>query len=87
MTTAVEIAHKAKEELVRLTGLEADTVSAIKRDTKGWWVTVSMIELKRIPEATDLLGSYEAILDDEGELVSYRRTRRYLREQITEEEQ
>jgi hypothetical protein len=81
-----EIALRAKEHLTLLTGLQADTVSSLIRDEQGWHVTADLIELKRIPESTDMLGTYEVLLDDLGNLISYERTRRYLRNQISEEE-
>ena len=46
---------------------------------------MDLIELKRIPESTDVLASYEALLDDEGNLLRYQRTRRYLRQEIMEQ--
>ncbi len=38
-----------------------------------------MIEDRRIPSSTDMLALYEVVLDMDGELLSYRRTRRYTR--------
>jgi hypothetical protein len=32
-----------------------------------------------------VLAAYETLLDDEGNLLSYQRTRRYRRDQVTEE--
>ena len=42
-------------------------------------VTVEVVEDRRIPSSTDLMSTYEAELDGDGELMSYRRTRRYPR--------
>jgi len=86
MTKAPEIAQRAKAQLAELTGLKPGTVSALTKDEEGWHVTVDLIELKRIPEATDVLAAYEALLDDEGNLIAYQRTQRYYRGQVTEEE-
>ena len=80
----IEIARAAKQELSALTGLKPDTVSGMSREDDGWHVTVEMIDLKRIPESTDVLESYEAVLDDDGNLVSYQRIRRYLRADVME---
>jgi hypothetical protein len=85
--TGLQIAQRAKEQLAQLTKLTPDTVSAFTRDEQGWHVTVELIELKRIPEATDMLASYETLMDDEGNLLNYRRTRRYLRDQVMEKEE
>ncbi len=87
MTTGPEIAQQAKEQLAQLTGLTPDTVSSLRRDEEGWHVAVELIELKRIPEATDVLASYETLLDEEGNLLSYQRTKRYLRQEVMELEE
>jgi hypothetical protein len=87
MMTGLEIAQRAKEQLVQLTGLKYDTVSAFAKDEQGWHVMVEMVEMKRIPDARDVLATYESLLDDEGNLLSYQRTRRYLREQVMEKEE
>jgi len=84
--TGIEIAQRAKEQLTELTGLKVDTVSGFDRQDKGWHVTVELIEMKRIPEGSDMLATYEGMLDDEGKLLSYQRIRRYLRQQTMEQE-
>jgi len=85
MMTGPEIAQRARGQLAQLTGLKPETISALTKDEEGWHVTVDLIELKRIPESTDVLASYEALLDDEGNLLRYQRTRRYLRQEIMEQ--
>ena len=45
----------------------------------GWLVEVEMIEDRRIPSSSDILALYEVELDLDGELLAYRRVRRYLR--------
>ncbi len=79
-----QIAQAAKECLVELTGLTPDTVSGMTKDEEGWHVNVDMIELSRIPQSADVLATYEAVLDADGNLVRYQRTRRYHRSQVTE---
>ena len=82
--TGAEIALVAKEALAELTGLTPETVSGMTKDEDGWHVFVDLIELKRIPEATDVLAIYEVVLDDEGEFIRYERIRRYSRDQLME---
>lgn len=77
-----KLAQAAKEQLAQLTGLKPDTVSALKRDEEGWHITVEMIELKRIPDSTDVLAAYEMLLDDSGNIIRYQRTKRYLRQEV-----
>jgi hypothetical protein len=79
------IAQLAKEQLAVVTGLVPDEVSELGRGEDGWQVTVEMVELKRIPASMDMLGSYESIIDDEGQLVNYKRVRRYSRGDTTEQ--
>ncbi|MGD0023966.1 MAG: gas vesicle protein GvpO, partial [Xanthobacteraceae bacterium] len=67
------------------TGLDADHVSAVVHKPDGWHVTVDLVELRRIPAATDVLAAYEALLGPTGTLLSYHRTRRYFRDQMLEE--
>lgn len=84
-TSASDIALHAKAELAAVTGLDADRVSAVERRPDGWRVVVDLVELRRIPAATDVLAAYEAEFGPTGILLGYRRTRRYFRDQMTEE--
>jgi len=82
MMTGPEIVQRAKEQLTQLTGLTPDTVSSLNRDEGGWHVTVEMIETKRIPDIDDIVATYEGLLDNEGNLVRYQRTKRYVRSDV-----
>ncbi len=82
--TGFQVAQRIEKELANLTGLKPDTVSAVAPNDGGWKVVVEIIELKRIPASTDVLASYEVVTDDKGNLLSYKRTRRYLRSQVME---
>jgi len=86
MLTGFQIVQQAKEQLHALTGLEPDTVSAFGQDEKGWHVTVDVVELRRIPDSSDILATYETLLDHQGNLLSYQRTRRYRRDEETANE-
>jgi len=85
--TGRQIAELARRELAEITGLEAESATSLERsDDGGWTVTVELLELSRIPETDDMLGLYEVDLDEEGQLLSYRRVRRYSRSQAGESE-
>ena len=84
-SSAASVAQQAKAELEDITGLDADHVSAVMHQPDGWHVTVDLVELRRIPAATDVLAAYEAVLGPTGVLLSYHRTRRYFRDQMIEE--
>ncbi len=83
-----KLAQRAREELSEITGLEAESVTSLERVDDGTWkVTVELLELSRIPETDDVLGSYQAELDEDGELLGYRRLRRYARSQARDEQE
>lgn len=79
-----EVVQLAKKQLAQLTGLKPDTVSGMIQEKDGWHITVEMIELKRIPESTDVLGTYECLVDDAGQLINYKRIRHYGRSDAIE---
>ena len=81
-----EAIEHVRSELPGLLGHPVDAVLGVEpADGKGWKVTVQVVELSRIPRSTDVLGTYEVILDDQGELASYKRRRRYYRNQADED--
>ncbi|MEU0372323.1 gas vesicle protein [Streptomyces sp. NPDC006283] len=79
---AATIMRSAADQLSELLGRPPESVSALKRTEDGWEADVEVLELERIPDTTSVLASYKVSLDDEGDLVEYRRTRRYTRGQI-----
>lgn len=76
-----EAARAAARLLSELTGRRVESVLGLRRDDDGWKVMLEVVELHRVPNSTDLLGSYVVSVDDEGELLGYERTRRYQRGQ------
>jgi hypothetical protein len=54
-------------------------VTAIEPLEDGWLVGVEVVEDRRIPSSADILAIYEARVGPDGDLVSYRRTKRYPR--------
>lgn len=81
---AAEVVRLAVEQLAELTGKVAEGVSELCRSGEGWVVTVEVVELERIPSSTDVVGSYEVLLDDDGDLLEYRRVARWVRSQPRE---
>lgn len=80
--TAAAVITRARDELAALTGYKVDNVSGFEKTEDGWRLTISVVELRRIPAATDVLASYEATLNDAGDIVSYHRANRYFRDQV-----
>lgn len=79
---AAKIVASARRQLEGLLGTEAERVSGLERADGNWYVMLEVVEVARIPESTDVLATYELVLDDEGNLVSATRGRRYRRSQI-----
>lgn len=80
-----DVVVEAKTQLQDLTGLVADSVSDMSHEDGGWRLVVNMIELKRIPAATDVLAAFDVRLDEDGNVTGYHRSRRYLRDQVAED--
>ncbi|GAA3482006.1 gas vesicle protein [Streptomyces yanii] len=72
----------AAEQLQELLGRAPESVSAVKPTGDGWQADVEVLELERVPTTTSVMATYRVILDEEGELVAYERTRRYTRGQM-----
>jgi hypothetical protein len=79
--SAADAGRAAMVEIGDLTGHDLEGVISVERDDDGWRVGVEVVESHRIPDSADILAIYEADLDADGELVSYRRTERYSRGQ------
>ncbi len=77
-----ELITRAKAQLQNLTGYGIDSVSGFERADSGWRLSVTVIELHRIPAATDVLASYEVDLDEVGNIIGYHRGKRYFRDQV-----
>ncbi|MCX4547133.1 gas vesicle protein GvpO [Streptomyces sp. NBC_01565] len=70
----------AMQQLSELLGLPAEAVSSCERAEDGTWnLTVEIVELPRVPDTMTLIASYDVEVDSEGELLGYRRVRRYER--------
>lgn len=72
-------AREAATQLLELTGRDVEGVTGLERTDDGWRVEVEVVEVRRIPDTTDMLALYELTVDEDGELEGYRRLRRYTR--------
>ena len=79
--TAAQAAKAGLQQLTELIGKPPLGVAAVEPAQGGWLVTVEVLEDSRIPSSADMLGLYEAEIDDHAELASYRRLRVYSRGQ------
>jgi hypothetical protein len=76
------VMRSAADQPAELLGRPPESVSALTRTEDGWETDVKVLEVERIPDTTSVLAGYRVTLDEEGDGVEYRRTRRYTRGQI-----
>jgi hypothetical protein len=77
----VQLARRAMRTLAELVGCPAEGITGIRRNDDGWIVEVEVLEAERVPETSDVLASYAVEIDNDGEIVEFRRLQRYLRTQ------
>ena len=79
---AFEAAQLAPKYITAVIDRQPTQVTAVEPvDEGGWIVEAEVVEDRRIPSTADILALYEIELDAGGELLAYRRTRRYMRGQ------
>jgi hypothetical protein len=82
----MQLVRLAGAQLMQLTGRDIDGTSGIEHTEEGWRVLFEVVEVTRVPRAMDVLGLYEVIVDEDGDLVRYERIRRFVRTQAEDGE-
>lgn len=77
--TAAQAARAAQRQIAELTGKQVEGVTRVGPAEDGWVIGIEVVEDRRIPSSSDILAAYETALDMDGDLLSYRRMRRYPR--------
>jgi len=77
--SARQAARVALRQILELTDKQAESITGVERREDGWTVSIEVVEDRRIPSSADILATYETRIDEDGELMSYRRVRRYSR--------
>ncbi len=68
-----KLVERAREDLSSLTGLELGSTLSVTKDEQGWRVQVEMVEKKSLPDGMDILATYEALMDDQGDMIEFKR--------------
>ncbi|MBO0885837.1 MAG: gas vesicle protein, partial [Acidimicrobiales bacterium] len=79
--SASAAAEAGLRHLAELTTKQPIGVTSIESSEEGWLVGIEVVEDRRVPSSADVLAIYEAQVDDSGDLVAYRRVKRYSRGQ------
>jgi Gas vesicle synthesis protein GvpO len=80
--SAAVAARRAAQQVADFTGRVPECVVSLDRADGGWQIGVEVVETRRIPDTQDVLAIYEVHVDFGGDLLSYRRTRRYARGEL-----
>ncbi|TVT20946.1 gas vesicle protein [Amycolatopsis rhizosphaerae] len=75
--TAATAGLLALEHVRKLTMKTPVGVTMVEPAEDGWVAEVEVVEERRIPSSADMLALYEVEMDLDGNLLAYRRTRRY----------
>jgi hypothetical protein len=75
------VAAAAARQFAELSSKTVEGVTGLHRTDDGWVVELDVLELRRVPETTDVLATYEITVGSSGELEGYRRVHRYVRGQ------
>ena len=87
VTGMMNLAERAKEQLAEVTGFSPVAAVGGFKDEEGWHISVDVLEMARLPESTDIIGTYVVTLDPEGNMVKFEKKRARLRGEPYEEEE
>jgi len=79
------LVRRAREHAADLLGVQPESISSFEQRDGSFAVSVEVVEVRRVPDSTDVLASYELTLDEDGDLVGFERRRRYRRAQVDDE--
>ena len=83
----MSLAERAKEQLAEVTGFSPVAAVGGFKDEEGWHIQVDVLEMARLPESTDIIGTYMVTLDPEGNMVKFKKKRSRLRSEPYEIEE
>ena len=75
----IEVRNQVIELSTDVIGRSLDGIVEISRNDDAWRAVVEIIERRSVPDTQDILGQYEIELDDDGEVIGYRRLEKYRR--------
>jgi hypothetical protein len=76
---AMAVSRAALSEVAHLTGKDSEKVVSLRREGEVWVLEVDVVDMRRIPDTTDIMATYAVRLDDGGNVLELHRVRRYVR--------
>lgn len=78
--TAAWAIAAVRSQFADLSGQSVEQVTGVaKGEDSTWTVGVEVLEIRMVPDTADILAQYDVKVDQEGDIIEYRRVRRYLR--------
>jgi hypothetical protein len=74
-STIEEVGDKALHQIEHLVKKKAEGVVGISREGDNWTIQLEVLERKAVPDTQDILGMYEMKLDNDLNVMEYRRVR------------
>jgi hypothetical protein len=70
-----QLLESIKKEMTGLTSLKFSTITGVgtDEDTKAKKITLELVERSAIPDSMDLLGIYEVLADEAGNILTFKR--------------
>ena len=87
VTQMMNLAERAKEQLAEVTGFSPVAAVGGFKDEEGWHISVDVLEMARLPESTDIIGTYVVTLDPDANMVKFEKKKARLRGEPYEEEE
>lgn len=75
----VTVRNTVQQDVPDLIARDLDGVTSVIREEDGWMATVEMVERHSIPDTQDILGHYEISMNEDADVVGYRRLDTYRR--------
>ncbi|HEY8300579.1 MAG TPA: gas vesicle protein GvpO [Jatrophihabitans sp.] len=80
----LQIVERARKVLDDLGGMTVDRVIGVEAEDDEWRVVLEVVELRRIPNTSDVVARYEVRMSRAGKFRGYRQVARRLRSQVEE---
>jgi hypothetical protein len=68
-----------RDQFPDLSGKVIEQVTGVEKGEDTWTVGAEVVEVRKVPNTADVLALYNVEVDSDGDILGYRRVRRYSR--------